>query len=175
MQDPNNPSSDWQQVPHTPGTPTDPPVSNVPPSAYPPPPGAYTPPVYEQPPLAAQPVGLSANAAAALSYLTFIPAVIFLLLEPYKRVPFIRFHAIQCIALSVVYFVVSVIMGVIGAAAFLSTPGGSFGTWGLFALLFWCVRVVFFIVWVIAIYNASQGKWFKIPVIGDFALKQAQQ
>jgi uncharacterized membrane protein len=165
MQDPNNPGGDWQEVPNTPPTSPDPVATNAPP------------PNYQQPPYQAspQPAGLTPNAAGALSYLTFIPAIIFLVMEPYKRVPFIRFHAIQCLALTVVWVVVNVIMAVLASAVFLTTPNGGFGIAAIFGLIFWCVRVIFFIAWLIALYQASQGKWFKLPVIGDFALKQAQQ
>ena len=58
---------------------------------YPPPP---------PPPSAGQ--GLTSNAAAAISYITFIPAVLFLVLEPYNRDRFVRFHAWQSIALWIV-------------------------------------------------------------------------
>ena len=43
-------------------------------------------------PSSAQP-GLSDSAAGALAYFTFIPAIIFLIVEPYSRNPFVRFHA----------------------------------------------------------------------------------
>ncbi len=44
--------------------------------------------------------GLSDSAAGAIAYMTFIPAVIFLVMEPYSRRPFVRFHAFQCIFLT---------------------------------------------------------------------------
>ena len=94
---------------------------------------------------------------------------------PTKRVPFIRFHAIQCIALTVVWCVVWAILAVIEAAVFFTTLHGGFGIANLFSLLFWLVRCAFIVAWLIAIYQASQGNWFKLPVVGDFALKQAQQ
>jgi uncharacterized membrane protein len=163
MPDPANPNDNWQQVPNTP---TDPAASNVPPPNYTPqqPPPGYTP----------QAAGLSSTSAAAISYLTFIPAIIFLVMDPYKRDPFVRFHAVQCIALTVVWFVVAIVMSMLAGMVFLASAGG-FGTLSMFGLLYWCVRLVFFIVWLICIVNAAQGKWFKLPVIGDFALKQSQK
>src|SRR5271170_1279545 len=50
--------------------------------------------------------GLSDTAAAALAYVTIIPAIIFLVLEPYNRKPFIRFHSFQSIGLAVIWIVV---------------------------------------------------------------------
>ncbi len=168
MQDPTNPESGWQQVP---GTPQDASGSGVPPSGagYPPPnvpptQGGYPPPGY-----AAPATGLTPNAAAAIAYLTCIPAIIFLLVEPYKRSPLVRFHSIQSIALSVLWVLVWIVLGV------LFTPLFLVGTWGTISLISQIVKLAFFIAWLIAIIQASQGKWFKLPLIGDFSLKQAQK
>jgi len=37
--------------------------------------------------------------AGALAYLTFIPAIVFLVLDPYKKNRFVRFHSLQCLLL----------------------------------------------------------------------------
>ncbi len=37
--------------------------------------------------------GITANVAGALAYFTFIPAIIFLVVDPYKNDKFIRFHS----------------------------------------------------------------------------------
>ena len=57
------------------------------------------------PPIAAS-TGISENAAAAISYITIIPAIIFLVLEPYNRMPLVRFHSIQSIALCVTAIII---------------------------------------------------------------------
>ena len=41
------------------------------------------------------------NFAAALSYFTVIPAIVFLLTKPYSRNEFVRFHAFQCLGIAV--------------------------------------------------------------------------
>ena len=43
--------------------------------------------------------GLTDNAAGAIAYITFIPAIIFLAIPPYNTSPFVRFHAWQSIFL----------------------------------------------------------------------------
>src|ERR1700755_2892705 len=106
--------------------------------------------------------GLSDNAAAAISYLTFIPAIIFLLIEPYSKKPFVRFHAMQCIGLTVASVVLHFALGMLG-----------FVLHALTIPLSMLVSLVFFILWLICIVSAAQGKWFKVPVIGDFAQQQA--
>lgn len=153
MQDPSNPNDSWQQVPNTHD-------ATTPPPNYPPQP----PPVYPQPA-----EGLSPTTAAALAYLTFIPAIVFLVLEPYKRIPFVRFHAIQSIVLNVIWMLVWIVLGVV------FTPLLFVGAWTTIHLISEIVRLAFFIAWLVAIIQAAQGKWFKLPVIGDFSLRQAQK
>ena len=41
--------------------------------------------------------GLTSNMAGALAYVTIIPAIIFLVMEPYNKDRFIRFHSFQCL------------------------------------------------------------------------------
>jgi len=103
--------------------------------------------------------GLSENSAAALSYLTFIPAIIFLVIEPYNKSAFVRFNAIQCIAFSVVAFgahIVLIFIPIIG--------------W----LISLVLTVVFFVLWVMCLMKASKGEWYKLPIVGDFAMGQAK-
>lgn len=112
--------------------------------------------------------GLSENAAAAISYVTIIPAIIFLVLEPYNRMRLVKFHAIQCIGLHVAWIAVwvalMVMMSVLHFVPLISV---------LFFLADMAIGVIFFIAWLIAIIKASKGEYFKLPVIGDFAAKQA--
>jgi uncharacterized membrane protein len=106
--------------------------------------------------------GLSSNAAAAISYITFIPAVIFLVMAPYNRDRFVRFHAWQCIALTIVWVAISIVFTVLAFAGL----HFFFGMWTLIHML---IRLVLFVFWLIAIIKASQGQWFKIPIVGDLA------
>jgi uncharacterized membrane protein len=101
--------------------------------------------------------GLEPHIAAALAYLWLV-AIIWLVLEPYNKDRFIRFHSFQALALGVVAFVVNMILAVI---PFLGWIVGAF--WSLAVLL----------VWLFCIFKAFNKEWFKLPVIGDFAEKQA--
>src|SRR5438874_1596611 len=49
----------------------------------------------------APPPGLKTRLAGAAAYVTVIPAAFFLVMAPYKREPFVRFHAFQSIVLAV--------------------------------------------------------------------------
>jgi uncharacterized membrane protein len=123
------------------------------PAVAPPPAAAPFPP-------AAASSGIDTNVAAAISYL-FIPAIIFLLVEPYNKTPLIRFHSFQSIGLFVV--------GLVANEIFKFFPYYS---------MMWTFQEIIslglFVVWLIAVVKAYQGQWFKLPILGDFAMKQAQ-
>jgi uncharacterized membrane protein len=112
---------------------------------------------------------LSDNAAAAIAYLTIIPAIIFLVIEPYNRIPLVKFHSWQSIALGVAAFLLQVIIS-IGQIALHFIPG----IFILFGLVHLVVAVCLFLLWLFVILKASKGEWFKLPIIGDFAEKQAR-
>ncbi|HTW82048.1 MAG TPA: DUF4870 domain-containing protein [Terracidiphilus sp.] len=109
--------------------------------------------------------GLSETAASGLAYLTFIPAIIFLVVAPYNQNTNVRFHAWQSIFLSIAWAAVWIVLVVIGVIPLLNF---------LDIVLTPLVAIGFLIVWVIALVQAFQGKRFKLPVLGDFALKQAE-
>jgi uncharacterized membrane protein len=139
------------------------PFESVPVGASVPPPPAY----------AGQPVaastGLSENAAAAIAYITIIPAIIFLVLEPYNRMPLVRFHSWQSIGLGVAAFLLEVIISICEVALHFIP-----GIFILFGLVHLVIGVCLFLVWLFIILKASKGEWYKLPVIGDFAEKQAR-
>lgn len=110
--------------------------------------------------------GLSDNGAGALAYVTFIPAIIFLVMPPYNASAYVRFHAWQSIFLNAVALVIwvgVVIISIVGLffAPFLVT---------IFRLL---IFVALFAVWLVCVLQALNGKRFKLPLLGAFAEKQA--
>lgn len=112
------------------------------------------------PPAAA---GLTNNIVAALCYLLgIIGGVIFLLLEPYNKDPFVRFHAFQSIFFTVAWVVVMMALGVLGMA-----------THGITFLLYPICQLAFLIGWIYMIITAYQGKKIVLPVIGELAQKQS--
>jgi uncharacterized membrane protein len=126
---------------------------------YPPPPGAAS-------------AGLTPNAAAAISYVTIIPAILFLILEPYNKMPLVRFHSFQSIGLAVLWFALWFVAVVLGM--FVAFIPGLRMMYFVFPMLNFAISILMFILWLVAIIKASQGEWFKLPIIGDFAQKQAQ-
>lgn len=108
--------------------------------------------------------GLSDNAACGLAYLTFIPAIIFLVVAPYNTNPNVKFHSWQSIFLAVAWFIVWIALVIIGVIPFVNF---------LDVILFPLVGLAFFILWLIVMIQAFQGKRFTIPVLGAYAAKQA--
>ncbi len=106
---------------------------------------------------ATQSGGLQSNLAAALSYL-WITAIIFLLMEPYNRDKFVRFHAFQALFLGIFSIVGHIALGMIPVI-------GWFVLGPLFSLLI-------FIAAIISAVKAYGNQEFKLPVLGDLASKQ---
>jgi uncharacterized membrane protein len=108
--------------------------------------------------------GLTDNVAGMLAYITIIPAIIFLVMEPYNRNRFIRFHSFQCIFFWVALVVIQVGLSIIGFLPFfviLTIP------------LHFLVALGSLVIWVILLIKANQGLMYKLPIIGDLAEKQA--
>jgi uncharacterized membrane protein len=102
--------------------------------------------------------GLQDNVAGMLAYFTIIPAIIFLVLEPYNRNKFIRFHAFQCLFFAAAIFAISIVLNFIPFLGLLVSM---------------LINLGCFIVWILLVVKAYQGQKFKLPVIGDLAEQQA--
>jgi len=112
------------------------------------------------------PSGLTDNAAGAIAYITFVPAIVFLVLPPYNASPYVRFHAWQSIFLNVAAVIISI------AFSFLMVFFMFFGAFFLLAIsrLIW---LLWFVLWLVCVLKALNGQRFKVPIIGDLAAKQA--
>ncbi len=106
---------------------------------------------------AATAAGLQDNVAGLLCYF-LIPAIIFLVMEPYNRNKFIRFHAFQSIIYEIAWIIVCAVIGMLPIVNLLLWP---------------LANLAFFIGWIICLIKAFQGQMFKLPVIGPIAEKQA--
>jgi len=124
----------------------------------------------EKPRLARDKVGfLRENFAGAIAYLSFLPAVVFLTLDPYRRNVFTRFHSVQCL---LVWLAVLAIAGVIRLGAFvllLIPMVGPLLLWLLAA----CSALALFFLWLVLVVKAYLGETFKLPVLGDIAERYA--
>ena len=102
--------------------------------------------------------GMPDNTAGMLAYITIIPAIIFLVMEPYNKSKYVRFHAFQCIFLSIAAIAAEVVLGIIPIIGWILLP---------------FVGLATLVAAIICLIKANQGQKFKLPLIGDFAEKQA--
>ena len=115
----------------------------------------------------ADPSGLSYNAAAGIAYLTIIPAIIFLIAEPFKKNSYVRFHAWQSIFFFIAWAVIDILVGLVQHIV----PSAVFFTLTVLQL----VGLAIFIVWLIVFIGAFGGRRIKLPIIGDLAARQAER
>jgi uncharacterized membrane protein len=108
--------------------------------------------------------GITDNLAGALAYVTIIPAIVFLMMEPFKRKRFIRFHAFQCLFFTAAWTVLRVGMVFIGHIPFLDRT-----TVWLSPL----IGLAGVVIWLILVIMAHQGRMPKLPLIGDMAEQKA--
>jgi uncharacterized membrane protein len=110
-------------------------------------------------------MGMQANVAAGLSYvLGWVTGLVFFLVEKQNR--FVRFHAMQ----SILFFGGLTVLGVVLNFVWgFGIPFISFVALCINSLL----GLVAFIGWIVLLINGFQGKYFKLPIIGDYAEKYA--
>ena len=105
----------------------------------------------------AKPGGLDANIAGALAYL-WIVAILWLVIEPFNKNPFVRFHSFQALAFGVSAFVIQIVLGFIPIIGW---------------LMMIPVSLAILVIWLLCMFKAFSNQKFKLPVIGDWAEQQA--
>ena len=101
--------------------------------------------------------GMQPNVEALLAYVFgLVTGLIFFLIE--KESQFVKFHAMQSICISVGFFIVGVILAFI---PIIGVIGGILLNLAGLAL------------WIVCMVKAYQGAWFRLPIVGDIAAKQA--
>jgi len=152
---------------------------------YPPPPGyqGYPPPGYQgypppppRPPSSARwgptSIGIDPAIGAGLCYIVPILGLIFFLIEKENR--FLRVNAMQGFLLHIAGFIITLPLD-IASGLFSATARGSSGdvavagTLGVLGCVAGLVGIALFVAWLMAFINSFQGKYFKIPLIGDLA------
>jgi uncharacterized membrane protein len=105
------------------------------------------------------------NLIAALAYVTFIPASVFVLIEPFKRNRFVRFHAFQSIFLTVATILVAIAMRILYSVLTVIPVVGYLLAWLVIPVALLGVGIL----WVVLLVKALQGETFKLPLIGNLA------
>jgi uncharacterized membrane protein len=112
--------------------------------------------------------GMSDNAAGAIAYFTFVPAIIFLLVPPYNANPHVRFHAWQSLMLNVSVVLVSILLSFV-LVIFLIFDAELLVVFKRLVWLGW------FVLWLMCVLKAMNGQRFRIPVLGSVAERQSVQ
>jgi uncharacterized membrane protein len=114
-------------------------------------------------------MGMQANVEAGLSYVVgWITGLIFFFGEKQNR--FVRFHAMQSILLYAALTGLYIVIDVLTTALAFSGLGPLLI---LLGLVTWLIGLGALALWIILMINAFQGKYLKLPVIGDYAEKYA--
>ena len=111
--------------------------------------------------------GLTSNVAGALAYFTIIPAIIFLVMEPYNKDRFVKFHAFQCLFLAAASFVLFFALSIVAVIPIIG--------WIIGLLLIPLLVLVLFGTVIFTMYKAYNNEKFMLPVIGKLADQQASK
>jgi uncharacterized membrane protein len=108
---------------------------------------------------------LSRTIAGALAYFTIIPPLVFLLVEPYKKDRFVRFHSLQCLAFWLLLLIIAAALWIIGSVL---------GIIPVLPMLLLSTLIVLaaVVIWIVLIVKALSGESFKLPWVGDLAEQQ---
>ena len=107
--------------------------------------------------------GIEENVAGLLCYLFWwVTGIIFFVIE--KDSKFVRYHAMQSI---VVFGAISVAMIILSLLIRIPFAGL------IFLIIYVLVGILAFVLWIILMINAYQGKKIKMPWAGDVAEKHA--
>jgi len=105
------------------------------------------------------------NIAGAVAYITFLPAITFLVLPPYNTNRFVRFHSFQCLFLWATIFIIGITVKLLGYVLLIIPVLGRL----LVVLLSMVIGLAAVVVWLVLIVKAAQGEAFRLPVLGEFA------
>lgn len=108
--------------------------------------------------------GLAANVAGLLAYvLGPITGVLFLVLEKENR--FVRFHAMQSVVVGVALIALSILLSIVSSMlAFIPVLG-----WIVALLAGLALAVFSFVLWILLMVRALQGKEWAVPIAGAYA------
>lgn len=119
-------------------------------------PSGATPPTKQQ-----TSTGLSPNAAGTLAYvLGALTGILFLVLEKENR--FVRFHAAQSIGVTVLVFIGSIVLMIVGTILGVIPIVG----WLVGLMLSLVFSVSAFALWLFLMFQAWQGRKWEVPFVG---------
>jgi uncharacterized membrane protein len=115
--------------------------------------------------------GLPENLAGALAYFTFLPAIVFLLLQPYRKNRFVRFHALQCLLFTGATILIALLLWLASLALFAVPVLGPL----LVVLVAAVATLAATFAWLVLVIKAFQGATYKLALVGEFAEQYADR
>jgi uncharacterized membrane protein len=116
--------------------------------------------------------GIAFNVAGLLCYILWpVAPVFFLLVGPYNRNRFVRFHAFQAAFLWLGGIVVAIALQIVTSILGLIPVLG----WIASGLIWIAFAITFFVMVIVMTYKAYNGEWYSSPVIGNLARQQAEK
>ena len=108
--------------------------------------------------------GLAANVAGVLTYILGpITGVLFLVLEKENR--FVRFHAMQSVVVGIALVALSIVLSIASSMlAFIPVIG-----WIVALLAGLALALFSFVLWILLMVRAFQGKEWAVPLAGAYA------
>lgn len=125
--------------------------------------------MYAEPKAQGKVGALSRTIAGGLAYLSFLPAIVFLLIEPFKRDRFVRFHSFQCLFAWAVGIVLAAVIRLASLLLFMIPVAGPL----LISIVVVVAILAAVFLWLVVTVKALQGEWFHLPILGAFAERYA--
>lgn len=117
--------------------------------------------------------GLDSNIGGLMTYVPFVGwiiSIVFLVIEPYNKDKFVRFHAFQSIFFTVAAIILRILLGIVAGIFANLSSGLGWLIWGPIEGLLWLAVLALS---VLLMYKAYNRERFMLPFIGDLAAKQA--
>jgi len=116
--------------------------------------------------------GIAYNVAGLLCYILWpVASALFLLIGPYNRNQFVRFHAFQAIFLGLAGIVVAVALQVMTSILALIPIIG----WIAGGLIWVAYGITLLVLVIMLMYKAYNGEQYGVPVIGNLARQQSEK
>lgn len=113
--------------------------------------------------------GLPESIAGALAYFSFLPAIVFLLVEPYRKNRFVRFHSVQCLLFGGAALLLG---GLLKLSSYLLLVIPVLGPL-LVVLVDMLAILAFLLIWLVLVVKALQGHALSLPLLGEIADRYA--
>ena len=116
--------------------------------------------------------GIAFNIAGLLCYILWpVACILFLLVGPYNKNKFVRFHAYQAVFLGIAGIVAAIALQILTSILVLIPLLG----WIVGSLVWIAYGITLLVLVILLMVKAYNGERYNVPVIGDLATQQADK